>query len=98
MSEREFQAKLIQRIKELLPGCLVLKNDANYIQGFPDLLILYNDRWAALEVKDSRYAPYRPNQEYYLDLLNEMSYATTIYPENEYGVLTMLCKYLFEGD
>lgn len=87
MSETKFQAHLKRRLSELLPGCLVLKNDANSLQGIPDLLILFRDRWAILEVKDSKNAPFRPNQEYYLAMLDEMSIARVIYPENEEEVL-----------
>lgn len=82
MLESEFQARVIADLAVLFPGCMVLKNDANYIQGFPDLLVLFNERWAALEVKAGAKAPYRPNQKYYLGVLNEMSFAATIYPEN----------------
>lgn len=95
MLERKFQADLIRELEELFPGCYILKNDANYIQGFPDLLILFNDKWAALEVKAFADAQYRPNQEYHLETLNKMSYATTIYPENKKGILDMLkCHFL----
>lgn len=94
MKENAYQAELIKKIKRLLPSCIVLKNDANYIQGFPDLLILYNDTWVGLECKRSASASRRPNQEYYVNLLNEMSHAWFIYPENEEEVLNELCKAL----
>lgn len=87
MHENKFQADLIKKIKNMFPGCYVLKTDANYIQGFPDLLILYNGSWAALECKKSASASYRPNQEYYVSSLNNMSYASFIFPENEEEVL-----------
>lgn len=90
MQERHYQAKLIKRIRVLLEGCFILKNDASYLQGVPDLLILYRDRWAILEVKvkkPTKASDFEPNQEYYLDLLNEMSFAACIYPENEDEVL-----------
>jgi hypothetical protein len=85
--ESVFQADLILDIKDLFPGCIVLKNDEQYIQGFPDLLILYRDKWAALECKRSLSEPYRPNQEYYIDELDRMSYASMICPENKEEVL-----------
>ena len=85
--ERDFQAKLIRELKVMFKGCIIIKNDPNYIQGIPDLLILYNDRWAALEVKKSEHALHRPNQEYYVDLMNEMSFASFIYPENKEEIL-----------
>lgn len=85
--ESEFQGNLIKKIKNRFPGCLVLKNDPTYIQGIPDLLILHNDKWAALECKKSQKEKTRPNQPYYVEKMNGMSYASFIYPENEEEVL-----------
>ena len=85
--ERDFQAKLIKELKVMFKGCIIVKNDPNYIQGIPDLLILYNDRWAALEVKKSEHAHHQPNQEYYVDLMDQMSFAAFIYPENKEEIL-----------
>lgn len=90
IKENAFQAALIKDLKALFPGCVVLKNDPNYIQGFPDLTILYKDRWAVLECKKSLSAPKRPNQTYYVDMLEEMSYASFICPENREEVLDEL--------
>jgi hypothetical protein len=90
MYEREYQTELIRNIRHILPGCLILKNDTDYLQGIPDLLILHRDRWAMLEVKVSIDSPIRPNQEYYIDKLNGMSFAAFIYPENERAVLNAL--------
>ena len=88
--ERDFQAKLIKELKVMFKGCIIVKNDPNYIQGIPDLLILYNDRWAALEVKKSATAHHQPNQEYYVDLMDQMSFAAFIYPENKEEILCEL--------
>ena len=93
--ERDFQAKLIKEIKQIFKGCIVIKNDSSYIQGIPDLLILYRDKWAALEVKKSATAHHQPNQEYYVELMDEMSYASFIYPENKEEVLYELQQTLF---
>lgn len=90
MREGAFQAKLIKKLKKEFPGCIVLKNDPNYIQGIPDLLVLYNDKWAALECKRSSSASYRPNQEYYIREMSKMSYASFIDPSNEETVLDEL--------
>lgn len=90
MLEREYQQYLIRKLKELFPGCVVLKNDPEYIQGFPDLTILYGNKWAALEVKASRKAAERPNQAYHVEQLDYMSFAAFIYPENEEDVLDAL--------
>lgn len=88
--ERDFQSGLIADIRSILPGCIILKNDPTYIQGFPDLLVLFNRRWAALEVKRSANASHQPNQDYYIDILDRMSYASFVYPENKEEVLDEL--------
>lgn len=88
--ERDFQAKLIKELKRRFPGCIVMKNDPCYIQGIPDLVILYKDKWAALECKKSTNAKRRPNQEYYVGLMDEMSFSRFICPENKEEVLNEL--------
>lgn len=93
MLESKYQADLILRIKDMFPGCIIQKTDANYIQGFPDLLILFNKKWACLEVKQSSGAPLRPNQKWYIDRLDLMGYAKIIYPEIEAEVLSSLSRY-----
>lgn len=85
--ESKFQAELIKELKQLFPGIIILKNDANYIQGIPDLLLLFKDKWAMLECKKTGKASHRPNQDYYVSRLNEMSFARFIYPENREEVL-----------
>lgn len=87
MLENKFQAKLIKELKDTFPGCIVMKNDAGYIQGIPDLLILYKDMWGSLEVKKNAKASRQPNQEYYVDRMNEMSFSRFICPENKEEVL-----------
>lgn len=87
MLESQFQAKLIKEIKSKLPGCIVLKTDPTYIQGFPDLLILFGNRWAALEVKKSGTAKHRPNQDLWVARLNKMSFAAFIWPKSKKEVL-----------
>ena len=85
--ERDFQARLIRELKEMFPGCIVMKNDASYIQGIPDLLVLYKDKWASLECKKQANAKKQPNQEYYVGRMNEMSFSRIICPENKEEVL-----------
>ena len=92
--ERVFQSQLIRQIKKEMPDAIVLKTDPNYIQGFPDLLVLRGKRWAALEVKREEHAPRRPNQEHYISRLNRMSFARFIYPENKEDILHDLRKAL----
>ena len=90
MLERDYQAKLIKRLESLFPGCFILKNDSGYLQGVPDLIILYGDRWAMLEAKKEEDSKHQPNQDYYVETLNEMSFASFINPSNEREVLSAL--------
>ena len=89
-TENQYQAKLIKKIYELFPDCMILKADSSYKQGMPDLLILWNDNWASLEVKLSASSPSQPNQDYYIDRFSNMSFAAYIYPENEEEILLAL--------
>ena len=87
MLENRFKRELRKEIERRLPGCLVLHLDPSDIQGIPDILVLYEDRWAALEGKKNASASHRPNQDYYVNMLNDMSFAAFIYPENREEVL-----------
>lgn len=90
-NENHFQSSLIKEIQGKLNGCYILKNDgSNVPQGFPDLLILYNDKWGALECKRESGAHKQANQEYYVDRLNDMSFSRFISPENKEEVLNEL--------
>lgn len=92
--ENEYQGQLVKKLKELLPGCMITKLDSGHTQGIPDLLVLYKDHWAALEVKRSakeRENP-RPNQEYFVEKMDKMSFSRFIFPENESEVLDELLK------
>jgi len=90
VTESAYQARLIKKLKKLFPGCVVLKNDPQYLQGILDLTLLWKKYWAMLEVKVSGTAANRPNQEYYVEQLDNMSFAAFIYPENEEEVLIAL--------
>lgn len=90
MLESRFKTELIRELKMIFPGCLVVHMDAAERQGLPDLLILYKNKWAALEGKKNGTASIRPNQEYYVDKMNEMSFAAFIFPENKEEVLDAL--------
>jgi len=88
--ESDFQSKLIKELEERFKGCIVTKLDSSHIQGIPDLLILYNNKWACLECKKSANAHKQPNQEYYVELMNKMSFSRFIFPENKEDVLNDL--------
>ena len=94
MRESKFQAKLIKDIKERLPDCIVLKNDPTYLQGIPDLTVFNNNRWATLEVKKSANASHQPNQDYYVEMMDRMSFSRFVYPENRDAVFSDLIDYL----
>ena len=91
--ESKFQSELIKEIKELFPEAIVTKMEP--FQGFPDILILYKNKWATLECKRGATAKRQPNQEYYVEKLNAMSFSRFIYPENKEAVLNDL-QHTFE--
>ena len=90
--ESRFQKEFIDEVKARYPGCIALKNDSSYIQGFPDWTILHEDKWAVLEMKRKRGAKEQPNQEYYVNKLNSMSFSRFVYPENKDEVLNDMDK------
>ena len=85
--ESDFQSSLIKELKKRYEGCMILKNDPNYKQGIPDLTVLYRDRWAALECKRGEKDKHQPNQDYYVEKCDGMSFARFICPENKKEVL-----------
>jgi hypothetical protein len=90
MLESQYQSKLIKKLERMFPGCVITKMDSQHQQGLPDLLILWRNFWATLEVKPSKDATSQPNQDYYIERLGAMSFAAYIYPENEKEVLDAL--------
>ena len=93
MLENRFKTKLKNEIKEMFPGSIIIHADPNEIQGIPDLIILYKNKWAALEGKKNARASHRPNQDYYVNLMDGMSFASFICPENKDEVLDELWLY-----
>lgn len=85
--ENKFQADLVKEIKKRFPGAIVLKNDANYLQGIPDLTILWNRCWAMLECKKSSHEIHQPNQDLYIQMADTLGFGRFIYPENKEAVL-----------
>lgn len=90
MRESQYQAKLIKKIERMFPGCLILKNNPQHLQGVPDLIILFSGTWGALEVKLALDSEIQPNQSYYVAMMAKMSFAAFICPENEEEVLSEL--------
>lgn len=85
--EAKYQAELIVRLEAIFPDCWILKNDSSYQQGIPDLIVLYRNKWAMLEVKAYEGAEEQPNQGWFIELFDTMSFGAFIYPENEEEVL-----------
>lgn len=96
MRESIFQKRFLDRIRNEFPGCYILKNDAGYIQGFPDWTILYKNKWVVLEMKRANGASRQPNQEYYVKQLNRMSYSAFVCPENADDVLNEI-RFIFSN-
>lgn len=90
MTERQYQSRLVKKLENMFPGCVLLKNDPNYRQGIPDWILIFGKHWAALDVKASATSAKQPNQDYYVEELGKMSFAAFIYPENEEEVLDAL--------
>lgn len=98
MLERQFQARLIKKIKKLLPEAIVYNNNGNYIQGFPDITVYYKNRYAVLECKRSEHDPHQPNQDYYISKIGQMAFASFISPETETAVLDQMLLYLEDSE
>lgn len=88
--ESKFQKELMDEIRDLYPGCVIVKNDSSYIQGFPDWTIFYQDKYAILEAKREEKAKHQPNQDHYVEKLDKMSFSRFVYPENKDEVLREL--------
>lgn len=83
--ESGFQDRLIDELSKMFPGSMIFKMDQ--WQGLPDLLILFEDKWASLECKKQEGSKKQPNQEYYVDQMNKMSFSRFINKENKKEVL-----------
>ena len=94
--ESNFQSNLKKELEAIFPGCMITKLDSSYIQGIPDFLILYKNKWATLENKRYTKAKRQPNQEYYVDKMNNMSFSRFIYPENKDSVVEELKEYFLK--
>jgi hypothetical protein len=97
MLENKFKTKLIKELEEMFPDSIIIHLPSDEIQGIGDILILYEDRWAVLEGKKDRNSSHRPNQDYYVNKMNRMSFAAFIYPENKKEVLDELYQTLKYG-
>jgi len=85
--ESEFKSEFLGEVREMFPGCHIETNGTDFMQGIPDTTIYYGRFWAKLEFKRSKTASKRPNQDYYIDMFDEMSYARFVTPENKEDVL-----------
>lgn len=88
--ESKFQKELKAKLRRMFPGCILLKGASDQIQGIPDLIIIWQNKYAFLEVKRSATEVHQPNQDYYVDFLNDWSFAAFIYPENKEKILDEL--------
>jgi hypothetical protein len=96
MKEASYSMSLKRELRAEFPGIVIVKNDPELQQGFPDLMLLYKNRWAALEVKADYLAPHQPNQDYWIEHLDSMSMAAFIFPENHDAIMEELRKH-FNG-
>lgn len=86
-----FKARLLKELDRRFPGCVIFHMDPNSThQGIPDVLILYRTHWAMLEVKGAADAKRQPNQPYWVEFYDNLSFAAFVYPENEGEILDAL--------
>lgn len=102
MLESSYKDIFLDKVRALLPDtdykkCVIIKNDAGYLQGVPDYTVFYGSKWATLEIKRTKHAHKRPNQQYYVDIMRNMGYSSFVYPENEQQVLMELIEH-FKGE
>lgn len=90
--ETKFERELMKDLEDLLPGCMIFKLDSADYQGIPDRLILFRNIWFSLEVKESADAEHQPNQDWYVDSMNRMSFAAFVYPENKEETIRAICR------
>lgn len=89
--ESSFKARVVKHIREeLLPGCILTTGNSASQQGIPDVFIVYHNKWAMLEFKRAANSVHQPNQDYFVRMLDEWSFAAFIFPENEEEVLSAL--------
>ena len=97
--ERDFQRRIVRKLRDRYQDALVMKTDPNQIQGIPDILILAHGRYAFLEFKRSGKASHRPNQDYYCTKINQDGgFASFIDPSNETDVLSDLDDYFTKDE
>lgn len=86
--ESKFQKEFTDALEEKFPGCLIIKGNSSYRQGLPDWLMLHQDNWAAFEIKRNKNAKRSDSQSYYVNKMNDMSYASFVDPENYREVIS----------
>lgn len=87
MREGKFQTWFREQLEFHFPGSVVVKLDTRYKTGVPDLIMLWEDKWATFEVKADAKAAHRPLQDYYVQMMNDMSFSAFVHPENFEEVL-----------
>lgn len=81
MTEKKLQAEIIRFLQG--KGAYVLKNDATYRQGVPDLSFWHPDLNGMIEVKAHENSPFQPLQEKTIAKLDAMGiFVRVIYWEN----------------
>lgn len=83
MAEQGFQTKVVRWLRQ--KGCHVIIMSAvpGVPDGTPDVLALFDGGgWAALEIKASAKAKFRPLQKPTIAKLDKMFFSRAVYPEN----------------
>ena len=88
--ETKFKKMFKKKLKRLYPECIIVEADPTYFWSVPDVYFFLGSFWAALEFKRTEGSSRRPNQEYWVEVLDKMSFARFVYPGVEEEVLSEL--------
>lgn len=97
MTENQYQLMLIKEIRSWDQDIFVFPMDGGDYQGFQDILILYKDMYALLEVKMAEDSHRQPNQDWYVEYFSQHVFSSFIWPEIEREVLNDLQHTLLFG-
>lgn len=97
MTENKYQADLVKEIRSWGDDFFVFPMDGSVYQGFQDILILYKDTYAVLEVKVAEDSEHQPNQDWYVQYFAQYVFSSFIWPEIEQEVLHDLQSTLLSG-
>lgn len=93
MAEKNFQSEVASWLRKKRCFVIITTIMPGVPTGTPDIIALFpGGGWAALEIKPSARAKFRPLQEPTIAKLNDMFYSRAVYPENWEEIKAELAK------